>query len=61
MLQNPCKTFGFKKNMVYEIPPVGGELTIVYIHTYNNKLQALINKSILIYAKGIQKKVYYTV
>ena len=47
--------------MVYEIPPVGGELTIVYIHTYNNKLQALINKSILIYAKGIQKKVYYTV
>ena len=24
MLQNPCKTLGFKKNMVYEIPPVGG-------------------------------------
>ena len=25
MLQNPCKTLGFKKNMVYEIPPGGGK------------------------------------
>ena len=24
MLQNPCKTLGFKKNMVSEIPPGGG-------------------------------------
>ena len=24
MLQNPCKTLGFKKNMVYQIPPGGG-------------------------------------
>ena len=24
MLQNPCKTSGFKKNMVYKIPPGGG-------------------------------------
>ena len=24
MLQNPCKTLGFKKNMVYKIPPWGG-------------------------------------
>ena len=24
MLQNPCKTLDFKKNMVYEIPPGGG-------------------------------------
>ena len=23
MLQNPCKTLGFKKNMVYEIPSGG--------------------------------------
>ena len=23
MLQNPCKTLGFKKNMVYKIPPRG--------------------------------------
>ena len=23
MLQNPCKTLGFKKNMVYKIPPGG--------------------------------------
>ena len=25
MLQNLCKTLGFKKNMVYEIPPGGGK------------------------------------
>ena len=24
MLQNPCKTLGFRKNMVYKIPPGGG-------------------------------------
>ena len=28
MLQNPCKTLGFKKNMVYKIPPGGGGGTI---------------------------------
>ena len=28
MLQNPCKTLGFKKNMVYKSPPGGGGLTI---------------------------------
>ena len=26
MLQNPRKTLGFKKNMVYKIPPGGGEV-----------------------------------
>ena len=25
MLQNPCKTLGFKQNMVYKIPPGGGK------------------------------------
>ena len=25
MLQNPCKTYGFKKNMIYKIPPGGGK------------------------------------
>ena len=25
MLQNPCKTLGFKKNMVYKNPPGGGK------------------------------------
>ena len=25
MLQNLCKTLGFKKNMVYKIPPGGGK------------------------------------
>ena len=26
MLQNPCNPLGFKKNMVYKIPPGGGEV-----------------------------------
>ena len=26
MLKNPRKTLGFKKNMVYKIPPGGGEV-----------------------------------
>ena len=26
MLQNPCKTLSFMKNMVYKIPPGGGEV-----------------------------------
>ena len=26
MFQNACKTLGFKKNMVYKIPPGGGEV-----------------------------------
>ena len=26
MLQNPCKTVGFMKIMVYKIPPGGGEV-----------------------------------
>ena len=25
MLRNPCKTLGFKKNMVYKNPPGGGK------------------------------------
>ena len=25
MLQNPCKTLGFRKNMVYKITPGGGK------------------------------------
>ena len=24
MMQNPCKTLGFKNNMVYKISPTGG-------------------------------------
>ena len=37
MLQNPCKTLGFKKNMVYKIPP-GGEVNhiqpVAYMLSY---------------------------
>ena len=47
MLQNPCKTFGFMKNMVYKIPPGGGGgggkpypasgLLVPIIFCYNDK------------------------
>ena len=35
MLQNPCKTLSFKKNMVYEISP-GGEVNHIQpvVYTY---------------------------
>ena len=36
MLQNPCKTLGFKKNMVYKIPPGGGEVNHIQPVAYNN-------------------------
>ena len=35
MLQNPCKTLGFKKNMVYKIPP-GGEVNHIQPVAYNS-------------------------
>ena len=34
MLQNPCKTLGFKKNMVYKIPP-GGEVNHIQPVAYS--------------------------
>ena len=34
MLQNPCKTLGFKKNMVYKIPP-GGEVNHIQPVAYH--------------------------
>ena len=53
MLQNPCKTLGFKKNMVYEIPPGGGGKPypasgllglsdIVFIMLINVKIPAIV-------------------
>ena len=49
MLQNPCKTLGFKKNMVYKIPPGGGGkpypasglLVAFFNHHINNNEKAL--------------------
>ena len=38
MLQNPCKTLGFKKNMVYKIPPGGGEINHIQPVAYTNLL-----------------------
>ena len=34
MLQNPRKTLGFKKNMVYKIPP-GGEVNYIQPVAYD--------------------------
>ena len=38
MLQNPCKTLGFKKNMVYKIPP-GGEVNHIQPVAYKQPLK----------------------
>ena len=43
MLQNPCKTLGFKKNMVYKIPP-GGEVNHIQPVAY---MLSLCNKRCL--------------
>ena len=47
MLQNPCKTLGFKKNMVYKIPP-GGEVNHIQpvaYHIQNAYLNMSVNES----------------
>ena len=37
MLQNPCKTLGFKKNMVYKFP-LGGEVNHIQPVAYKDSL-----------------------
>ena len=44
MLQNPRKTLGFKKNMVYEIPPGGGEVNHIQPVAYINHCYGLAIK-----------------
>ena len=39
MLQNPCKTFGYKKNVAYKIPP-GGEVN--HIQPVGHSIRALV-------------------
>ena len=46
MLQNPCKTLGFKKNMVYKIPPGGGEVNHIQPVAYIVTKQKCLNKLI---------------
>ena len=47
MLQNPCKTLSFKKNMVYKIPP-GGEVNhiqpVAYSLSITSPVSLLANK-----------------
>ena len=43
MLQNPCKTLGFKKNMVYKIPP-GGEVNHIQPVAYKRKVKEYKSK-----------------
>ena len=42
MLQNPRKTLGFKKNMVYKIPP-GGEVNHIQPVAYYSYKITLMN------------------
>ena len=46
MLQNHCKTLGFKKNMVYEIPP-GGEVNhiqpVAYLSFVQYNVQSIVH------------------
>ena len=41
MLQNPCKTLGFMKNMVYNIP-AGGEVNHIQQVAYRSTLVNMI-------------------
>ena len=45
MLQNPCKTLGFKKNMVYKISP-GGEVNHIQPVAYSFYLARPPDKSV---------------
>ena len=40
MLQNARKTLGFKKNMVFEIPPGGGEVNHIQPVAYTVKFMS---------------------
>ena len=43
MLQNPCKALGFKKNMVYKIPPGGGGVNHIQPVAYMDRTQYAVN------------------
>ena len=55
MLQSPCKTLGYKKNMVYKIPPEGGggvssqcpisfqSITFKWIHYFHSSLTEVLS------------------
>ena len=58
MLQNPCKTLGFKKNMVYKIPPGGGEVNHIQPVAYQGlhfllRLKHISGREILLEEKYI--------
>ena len=53
MLQNPCKTLGFKKNMVYKIPPGrGGKpypasgLILAFPVTFKDLMEPVFNQAL---------------
>ena len=56
MLQNPCKTLGFKKNMVYKIPPGGGGKP--YPASGLCRLKATDNKTVHVLYDNIGDKKY---
>ena len=51
MLQNPCKTLGFKKNVVYKITSGGGEINYIQPVAYLFCVEALIyySRSLLLF------------
>ena len=54
MLQNPCKTLGLKKNMVYKIPPGGGGKPypasgLIYIIKLDSETKLTFTRCVLSY------------
>ena len=51
MLQNPCKTLGFKKNIFYKIPP-GGEVNHIQPVAYLARMEAFLLMQCIIMEKN---------
>ena len=59
MLQNPRKTLGFKKNMVYEIPPGGGGKPYPASGLYGKSCISSYSKKIIIFLCVRTNKKYF--
>ena len=60
MLQNPCKTLGFKKNMVYEIPPGGGEVNHIQPVAYSiSKNKRLSGAFLILYKEKLDQCLWW--
>ena len=63
MLQNPCKTLGFKKNMVYKIPPGGGGKPYPASGLFEKNLRHFVSRAVLSYfllnISGYHLEIFY--